>query len=100
MSAAARLDVDNLTVKHWVLKHCEREEQTRMRFRVRGSFKDALMRIITEAVLIERESNKNSKAEWGYRKLSRLPIERPEWVSGDDISEQDECTGRTEERGW
>ena len=90
VGAAARLDVENFIVKHWALKHSESPEQPRMRFKVRGSFKDALTRIVTEAVLIDKESNMNSKAEWGYRKLNRLTIESPNWLDDNAVSEKKE----------
>ena len=71
-----------------------------MRFRVRSSFKDVLTLIVLEAVLIVKENNMNFKAEWGYRKLNRLTIERPDWVSDVDKSgsqEEETVSARVEE---
>ena len=72
--------MDNFIVKHWVNSHLNLAKQLRMCFKVRKSFTDPLSRLVTEAVLIEREGKLNSKSEWGHNKLERLAVERPEWM--------------------
>ena len=80
VTAAEGLDADNFIVKHWVSSHPDLTRQPRMRFKVRKSFTDPLSRLVTEAVLIEREGKLNSKSEWGHNKLKRLTVDKPEWM--------------------
>ena len=39
-----------------------------------------MSRLIAESVLIDKESNLNSKSEWRSTKMSRLVIETPKWL--------------------
>ena len=77
---AKSFDCDNFIVKHWVLHHSELAERPRFKFKVRKSYRDPLSRLIAESVIIDKESNLNSKSEWRNNKMSRLVIEAPMWV--------------------
>ena len=80
VSAASKLDADNFIVKHWVSQHRDSIKPPRIRFAVKKSFQDPMTRLVTEAVLIDKESNLNSKAEWGHNKLKRLIVDKPTWM--------------------
>ena len=77
MDGARNCEFDNFAVKHWVKHHSNLPSAPRMRFKVIKSFQDALSRLATEAVLIEREGNMNSKSEFRNNKISRIVIEDP-----------------------
>ena len=77
---AKSFDKDNFIIKHWVLHHSDSTERPRIRFKVRKAFKDPMSRLIAESVLIDKESNLNSKSEWRSTKMSRLVIETPKWL--------------------
>ena len=50
-----------------------------MRFNVLSCHRDALSRLLQEAVLIDSCANMNSKGEWRLNKRKRLTIELTEW---------------------
>ena len=89
ITAASNFDLDSFIVKHWVAAHPALSQQPRIKFAVRSSFKDPLTRLVTEAVLIEKESNLNSKSEWGHNKLKRLVVDKPAWMDSSEDIEAD-----------
>ena len=81
--AAASFDKDNFIIKHWVLHHRDLKERPRIQFKVRRSFRDPLSRLVAESVLIDKESNLNSKSEWRNNKMCRLvPTNLNRYVCG------------------
>ena len=78
---AKSFDPDNFIIKHWVLHHQDLRERPRVKFKVKKSFRDPLSRLIAESVIIDLESNLNSKSEWRSNKMTRLVVEAPTWLS-------------------
>jgi hypothetical protein len=72
---------DSHMVKHWILEHGELENPPDFRFKIVGSFKDALSRQVCEAVRIESrgEGILNSKAEFNRCRIPRLRIDMEGW---------------------
>ena len=60
----------------------------RVRFKVKQPHKDALTRILSEAIWIESDSNLNSKCEWGGQRITRLVVDKPDWLKIKDEDEQ------------
>ena len=68
-------DFSSFMLKHWSKVHSDRLEPPDFRFSVTKKHKDALGRMVHEAVLIGSKATMNSKAEWmGYR-VARLSVE-------------------------
>ena len=74
---------DSHMVKHWQEHHRNQEELPKFHFKVIGSFKDALTRQVSEAVLIDLSGGVvlKSKSEYSRCKLPRLTINRDTWNS-------------------
>ena len=77
MDGAKNFDYDNFIIKHWVSCHSNLPEAPCVRFKVLKSFQDVLSRLATEAVLIERVANMNSKSEFRSNKISRIVVVDP-----------------------
>ena len=89
-NGAKNLDPDNFVVKHWILQHSELNEPPKIRFKPVKSFKDALSRLVSEAVWIDAKANMNSKSEWRINKLTRLKVDLSTWAErADDASEKE-----------
>ena len=67
-------------IKHWFLKHPEKQELPKFTFKVIGKYKDCLTRQIKEAVIIsKRPGTLNIKGELGGGRIPRLVIEKTDW---------------------
>ena len=72
---------DSHMVKHWRISHPELPIYPAFKFKVIGSYRDALSRQVAEAVRIElRGEVLNSKSEFNRCKLPRLTINRDDWL--------------------
>ena len=62
---------------HWFLDHPGEADPPKFRFRVIGSFKDAMSRQVKEAIRIQnRPGSLNSKGEFGGGGITRLVVEK------------------------
>ena len=88
-NGAKNLDPDNFVVKHWILHHSDLNEPPKIRFRPIKTLKDALSRLVSEAVWIDAKANMNSMSEWRVIKLTRLKVDMSVWVEkANDASEK------------
>ena len=85
-SGEHKKDADNLAedshmVKHWFQQHQDQKDSPKFTFKVVASFSDALTRLVSEAVRIERRGSGilNSKSEFSRCSLPRLTIDVDEW---------------------
>ena len=65
-----------------------------MKFRPIKPYKDALSRLVSEAVWIEANATMNSKGEWRTNKIMRLSVDKSRWA----IRKEDEMDKDTEKR--
>jgi len=85
---ALKLEDDSFIVKHWMIKHENMEAQPRIRFRPLKSYKDAMTRVVAEAVWIEAKANMNSKGEWRTNKISRLKTDESSWAERENAKSE------------
>ena len=77
---ARRMERDSHQVKHWFLEHPGEADPPKFRFRVIGSFKDAMSRQVKEAIRIQnRPGSLNSKGEFGGGVITRLVVEKSDF---------------------
>jgi len=85
VNGALSLDVENFITKHWALQHNEMKKPPRIRFQPIRTFRDALSRLVSESVWIEKKANMNSKGEWRSNKVSRLKVEKSKKVGKEQV---------------
>ena len=73
------LDPKSFAVKHWAMDHAQSKAPPTFKFELVKQHKDALSRLLHEALLIEQEGNLNSKAEFRSNRLTRLVVEATPW---------------------
>lgn len=71
-----------------MIKHEDMEVQPRIRFRPLKSYKDAMTRVVAEAVWIEAKANMNSKGEWRTNKISRLKTDESSWAERENAKSE------------
>jgi len=64
--------------KHWVLNHRTSREAPKFVFEVVKHHRDALSRLVREAVLIQERAALNSRSEWGGYTVGRLTVLKSE----------------------
>ena len=89
ISGAGNLEFENFIVKHWVTCHSNCICAPNMRFKVLKTIQDPLSRMASEAVMIERDSNMNSRSEYRNNKLSRIVVKNPRRPTEDSESKED-----------
>jgi len=82
------LDRDNFITKHWVIQHPCLEKPPRIRFKPIKTYKDALSRLVSEAVWIDSKANLNSKGEWRSNKVTRVRVEKSSWEKNKEESSE------------
>ena len=74
-----RFDRTSFLFKHWALNHPDLLEAPKFEFSGIKTHKDALSRMVHEAVLIGDNSTMNSKSEFGGYKIARLSVSQSDW---------------------
>ena len=87
-----RSDTSNFMFKHWANCHPDLIDPPQFQFTVIKAYRDAMSRLVHEAVRIPKRASLNSKSEWGGYKLARLTVEKPEWEARKDIVEAEKVS--------
>ena len=66
-------------VKHWANSHTTMDVPPEFKFEVVKRHRDSLSRMLHEALLIDKEANLNSKAEFRSNRLTRIVVEAAPW---------------------